>query len=141
MRRRCRAARGCGRRSPPPGSCSSSSRSSGPRCCTGGRRMRSDRRWLELLRSQGLGVTCGLATVVLLAVGSFVLDATREGASAGIAMDDLPPFVERPALAHPWMYLLAPVLALYALNTLLATWYSVARKVRSGVRSPSAHGP
>jgi hypothetical protein len=103
--------------------------------------MRSERRWLEVLRSQGLGVACGLATVALLAVGSFVLDRTRDGASAGIAMDDLRPFVERPALAHAWMYLLAPVLALYALNTLLATWASVARKVRSGARSPAAYGP
>jgi hypothetical protein len=103
--------------------------------------MRSERRWLELLRSQGLGVACGLGTVVLLAAGTFVLDATRDGASAGIAMDDLRPFVARPSPVHAWMYLLALVLALYAVNTLLATWDSVARKVRSGVRSPAAYAP
>jgi hypothetical protein len=104
--------------------------------------MRSDRgRALELLRSQGLGVLCGGATVVLLAVGSFVLDRTRDGASAGIALDDLRPFFERPAAAHAWMYLLVPVLALYALNTLLGTWHAVARKLRAGVRAPAAYGP
>src|SRR5690242_5991067 len=103
--------------------------------------MRSERRLLPVLRSQGLGIACGLATVALLVVGSFVLDRTRDGASAGIAMDDLRPFLERPSIAHAWMYALAPVLALYALNTLLATWDSVVRKVRGGVRSFSAYGP
>ncbi|MFL5273015.1 MAG: hypothetical protein ACJ79E_13230, partial [Anaeromyxobacteraceae bacterium] len=98
-------------------------------------------RTLELLRSQGLGVLCGGATVVLLVVGSFILDRTRDGASAGIGMDDLRGFFERPALAHAWMYLLVPVLALYALNTLLGTWYAVSRKLRAGVRAPAAYGP
>jgi hypothetical protein len=94
-----------------------------------------------LLRSQGLGVACGLATVVLLALGSFVLSATRDGASAGVGMDDLKAFFAHPSLVHLWLYLLAPVLALYAVNTLLATWSAVARKLRRGVRSPSAYAP
>ncbi len=95
---------------------------------------------LAWLRSQGLGVACGLSTAALLAVGSFVLAFTREGASAGIAMDDARAFFERPSPAHVWFYLLVPVLGLYALNTLLATWHSVARKWRAGVRAPSAYG-
>jgi hypothetical protein len=95
---------------------------------------------LAWLRSQGLGVICGLGTVALLAVGSFVLAFTREGPSAGIAMDDARAFFERPSPAHAWFYLLVPLLGLYALNTLLATWHAVARKWRAGVRAPSAYG-
>jgi hypothetical protein len=96
---------------------------------------------LLLLRSQGLGVACGLATVALLAVGSFVMAATRDGASAGIALDDLRAFFAPASAVHLWFYLLVPVLALYALNTLLATWHSVERKARAGVRSPAAYAP
>jgi hypothetical protein len=95
-------------------------------------------RW-AWLRSQGLGVLCGLATVALLAVGSFVVAATRDGASREVAMDDLTEFFRHPAPAHLWVYLLVPVVALYALNTLLATWWSVARKLRAGVRAPGAY--
>ncbi len=92
------------------------------------------------LRSQGLGVACGLGTVALLAIGSFVLAATSQGASAGIAMDDARAFFERPSPVHAWFYLLVPLLGLYALNTLLATWHTVSRKWRAGVRTPSAYG-
>jgi hypothetical protein len=95
---------------------------------------------LAWLRSQGLGLVCGFATVVLLAVGSFVLAATRDGASAGIGMDDLRGFFAPPRLAHLWLYLLLPVTALYALNTALATWDTVSRRWRAGVRAPSAFG-
>lgn len=94
---------------------------------------------LAWLRSQGLGVLCGLATVGLLAVGSFVLAATREGASAGIAMDDLRGFFAPPRLAHLWLYLLFPVAGLYAVNAALATWDTVVRRWRLGVRAPSAY--
>lgn len=95
---------------------------------------------LAWLRSQGLGVACGLGTAALLAVGSFVLAFTRDGASAGIAVDDARAFFERPSPAHAWFYLLAPLLGLYALNTALATWNAVARKWRAGLRAPSAYG-
>jgi hypothetical protein len=95
-------------------------------------------RW-EWLRSQGLGVVCGLATVVLLAVGSVVLAATRDGASAGIHMDDLRGFLAPPRAIHLWFYLLVPVSALYALNTVLATWETVTRKWRAGARAPAAY--
>ncbi|HEU4386130.1 MAG TPA: hypothetical protein VFR85_21775 [Anaeromyxobacteraceae bacterium] len=95
---------------------------------------------LDWLRSQGLGVACGLCTVALLGVGSFVLAFTREGASAGVAMDDARAFFRSPSPVHAWFYVLVPVLGLYALNTLLATWYSVTRKWRAGLRSPSAYG-
>jgi hypothetical protein len=95
---------------------------------------------LAWLRSQGLGLACGFATVVLLAVGSFVLAATRDGASAGIGMDDLRGFFAPPRLAHAWLYLLLPVTALYALNTALATWDTVSRRWRAGIRAPSAFG-
>ncbi|HEY6098276.1 MAG TPA: hypothetical protein VIW03_02535, partial [Anaeromyxobacter sp.] len=94
---------------------------------------------LAWLRSQGLGVACGLATVVLLAAGSFVIVATRDGASAGIGMDDLRGFFDPPRLAHLWLYLLFPVAGLYALNTVLATWDTVARRWRLGIRAPSAY--
>lgn len=97
-------------------------------------------RSLEWLRSQGLGVICGLATVVLLAVGSVVITATRDGASAGIGMDDLRGFFSPPRLAHLWLYLLFPVAGLYAVNTALATWDTVSRRWRAGVRAPSAYG-
>lgn len=99
------------------------------------------RGWGALLRSQGLGLCCGLATVALLAIGSFVLAATRSGASAGIGMDDLRGFLARPSWVHSWFYLLGGVLGLYALNTALATWHSVARKVRAGVTSPARYAP
>jgi hypothetical protein len=93
---------------------------------------------LAWLRSQGLGVACGYATVLLLAVGSFVVAATRDGASAGIAMDDLRAFFAPPRVEHLWLYLLFPVAGLYAVNTLLATWDTVSRRWRMGIRAPSA---
>lgn len=95
-------------------------------------------RW-AWLRSQGLGVCCGLATVLLLAIGSVVMAVTREGASAGIGLDDLTGFFERPGLAHLWLYALVPVAALYALNTLLATWETVTTRWRAGLRVPRAY--
>jgi hypothetical protein len=97
------------------------------------------RRRLAWLRSQGLGLVCGFATVALLAIGSVVLTATREGASAGIHMDDLRGFFDPPRVEHLWLYLLFPVAALYALNTVLATWDTVTRKWRAGFRAPGAY--
>lgn len=91
------------------------------------------------LRSQGLGVCCGLFTVLLLAIGSVVMAATRDGASAGVGLDDLTVFFERPSIAHLWLYALVPVAALYALNTLLATWETVTTRWRSGLRAPRAY--
>jgi hypothetical protein len=97
------------------------------------------RRRLAWLRSQGLGLVCGFATVALLAIGSVVITATRDGASAGVGMDDLRGFFDPPRLAHLWLYLLFPVAALYAVNTLLATWDTVRRKWRAGLRAPGAY--
>jgi hypothetical protein len=94
---------------------------------------------LAWLRSQGLGLVCGFATVLLLAVGSFVIAFTRDGASAGIGLDDLRGFFAPPRLAHLWLYLLFPVAGLYALNTVLATWDTVSRRWRVGIRAPSAY--
>jgi hypothetical protein len=94
---------------------------------------------LAWLRSQGLGLLCGFATVALLAVGSVILTATRDGASAGIQLDDLRGFFAPPRLAHLWFYLLLPVTGLYALNTALATWDTVTRKWRAGFRAPGAY--
>ncbi len=94
---------------------------------------------LGWLRSQGLGLICGFATVALLAVGSVVLTATRDGASAGIQMDDLRGFFAPPRAVHAWLYLLFPVAVLYAVNTVLATWDAVSRKWRGGVRAPTAY--
>ena len=91
------------------------------------------------LRSQGLGVCCGLATVLLLAAGSVVMAATRDGASAGIGLDDLTGFFVHPHLAHLWFYALVPVAALYALNALLATWETVTTRWRAGLRQPRAY--
>ena len=97
--------------------------------------MRSEGRWIWL-RSQGLGICCGLATVLLLAIGSFVLAATRGGASAGIRLDDVRAFFEPPAWTHLWFYALLPVLTLYGVNTFLATWHSVTTKWNQGMRDP-----
>ena len=94
---------------------------------------------LAWLRSQGLGLACGLSTVALLAIGSVVITATRDGASAGIGMDDLRGFLDPPRLAHAWLYLLFLVAALYAVNTVLATWDTVTRRWRGGARAPSAY--
>jgi hypothetical protein len=91
------------------------------------------------LRSQGLGLACGGAVVVLLAVGSVVLTATRDGASAAVGMDDLRGFFAPPSWVHLWLYLLFPVAALYALNTVLATWDTVTTRWHAGVRAPSAY--
>ena len=92
------------------------------------------------LRSQGLGVICGLATVVLLAIGSFVVSFTRDGASADVRMDDLRAFFAEPSPLHIWLYLLIPILGLYAANTLFATWHNVVTRWRAGQRSPFRYG-
>ncbi len=97
-------------------------------------------RW-EWLFSQGLGVLCGQATVLLLAVGSIVFTATRDGASAMIGMDDIRGFFSPPSPVHIWFYLLVPVLGLYGLNTLLATYRSVVRKWQAGARFAQAYAP
>ncbi len=97
-------------------------------------------RW-AWLSSQGLGAICGQATVLLLAVGSIALAATREGASATVEMDDIRAFFDAPSAVHLWFYLLVPVLALYALNATLATWQNVARKWRAGIRAPRHYAP
>jgi len=98
-----------------------------------------DGRGWAWLRSQGLGVLCGLATVLLLGVGSVVMAATRDGASAGIGLEDLSGFFSRPSWAHLWFYALVPVAALYALNALLATWETVTTRWRGGQRAPRAY--
>ncbi len=110
--------------------------------------MRSDRnpsraveRAAQWLSSQGLGVLCGQATVLLLAIGSVVLSTTREGASASIAMDDLRAFFDPPSVVHLWLYLLVVVLTVYALNTTLATCQNVTRKWRAGIRAPRFYAP
>ena len=97
-------------------------------------------RW-SWLSSQGLGLICGQATVLLLAAGSVLLAATRDGVSAGIRMDEIGGFFQSPSLVHGWFYLLMPVLAIYALNTLLATWKSVLGKWRNGIRKPRVYAP
>ncbi len=90
-----------------------------------------------LLRSQGLGVACGMGTVLLLAAGSVIMAAG--GREASPSMDDVRLFFEAPSWRHAWFYLLMPLLALYALNTGLATWHSLASRWRAGVRAPSAY--
>jgi hypothetical protein len=99
----------------------------------------SGRGRLDWLRSQGLGLVCGFGTVLLLAVGSVILSATREGASASVGFDDLRGFFAPPSWVHWWFYALGALAGLYALNTLLATWDTVARRWRAGVRTPGAY--
>jgi hypothetical protein len=93
------------------------------------------------LFSQGLGVICGQATVLLLAIGSIVLSVTRDGASASIAMDDMLAFFRPVSAVHLWFYLLILVLTLYALNTTLATYRNVVKKWRAGIRAPRFYAP
>lgn len=93
------------------------------------------------LRSQGLGVVCGLSSAVLLAVGSVVLAATRDGASASVQLDELSGFFAPPRWEHSWLYALLGVLALYALNTALCTWDSVMARLRRGTVEPSSWAP
>lgn len=95
-------------------------------------------RW-AWLSSQGLGVLCGQATVLLLAMGSILLTATRDGASAQIVMDELRGFFIDFSVAHVWLYALVPILCLYGLNVILATWKNVSRKWRTGIRAPAAY--
>jgi hypothetical protein len=102
---------------------------------------RTDTSRAAWLSSQGLGVICGQATVLLLAIGSVVLAATRDGASAAIEMDDLRGFFDPPSAVHLWFYLLVPVLTLYALNATLATWRNVVKKWRAGIRAPRFYAP
>jgi len=102
---------------------------------------RADAGGTAWLFSQGLGVICGQATVLLLAIGSVVLATTREGASASIEMDDMRAFFAAPSVVHLWFYLLVVVLTLYALNTTLATCQNVAKKWRAGIRAPRFYAP
>ncbi len=85
-------------------------------------------------------MACGVATVVLLAIGSFAIAATRHGASAELRLDEIRPFFDHPSPWHLWFYALVPVLGLYALNVALATWHSVITRWRAGVRSPFRYG-
>lgn len=94
---------------------------------------------LGLLRSQGLGIFCGQVTVVLLGIGSVVLVTTADGASRGIAMDDIRGFFVEPSWAHAWFYALVPVMTVYGINTLLGTWDDFVPKWRAGVRAPRAY--
>lgn len=94
---------------------------------------------LDWLRSQGLGLLCGFGTVLLLAVGSVILAATRDGASRSVGFDDLRGFFAPPSWVHWWFYLLMAVAGLYGLNTLLATWDTVVRRWGAGVRTPAAY--
>jgi hypothetical protein len=96
-------------------------------------------RLLALIGSQGLGVACGLSTVLLLAVGSVVLVATAGGASQNVAMDDLRGFFAEPSWAHLWLYLLVPVLSVFALNTFVGALDDVVARWRAGLRAPSAY--
>lgn len=101
---------------------------------------RPGHRLFDLLASQGLGVVLGQVTVLLLALGSMVIAVTRDGASRALRLDEIKPFFAEPSLWHSWFYLLLPVLALYALNTILCTWSATLRKWRHGQRSIWHHG-
>ncbi len=98
-------------------------------------------RIVTALHSQGLGLLCAGASILLLAAGSVVIAATREGASANVRLDDIRVFFLDPSAWHLWFYLLLPVMALYGLNTLLCTWRALALLIRSGARSPALYGP
>jgi hypothetical protein len=104
--------------------------------------MRSESRLARayaLLRSQGLGLLVGQAAVLLLAVGSFAIAATRDGASKHVALDDVGVFFREPSWTHVWLYLLVPVFGLYGVNTALATWHAASRRFRAGIRRPAAY--
>lgn len=106
---------------------------------SGGRVILSD--FFRLLRSQGLGILCGLATVTLLATGSVVIASTADGVSSGVRMDDVTWFFTNPSPWHIWFYLLLPILGLYALNTVLSTWYHVINTWKQGLRRLRSYAP
>jgi hypothetical protein len=91
------------------------------------------------LASQGFGLICGQATVLLLAIGSVVLATTKQGASRGIHGDDVRAFFESPSPWHAWLYALLAVLTLYGVNIAWCTARSVLRRWRAGMRSPAAY--
>ena len=91
------------------------------------------------IASQGLGMLCGQATVLLLAVGSVVLARTKDGVSADIQMDDIRPFFDPFSAWHAWFYALLGVLALYGVNTAWCTTLSVVRRWRAGQRRATAY--
>jgi hypothetical protein len=95
-------------------------------------------RWAWLW-SQELGLLCGFSTVLLLAIGSVVLAATRKTASAQVHLDDVMAFFTAPSLFHLWLYLLLPVMGLYALNTTLATYRTLARLLRARVKAATPY--
>jgi hypothetical protein len=97
-------------------------------------------RW-AWLRSQGLGLACGQATVLLLGVGTVVIARTRDGASARVQLDDLTVFFREPSGVHLWLYALFPVTALYALNTALCTWDAARARLRRGAAPASSWAP
>jgi len=94
---------------------------------------------MAVLRSQGLGVACGLATALLLGIGSIVMAALPEEASP--QMDDVRSFLTDPSWRHAWFYLLVAVLAVHALNTTLCTWDHLARTWRAGQRNARTWAP
>ncbi len=94
----------------------------------------------RLLRSQELGIICGMSAVVLLAVGSVVLVWGRESGHRLLA-DELQPFFTQPSLTHTWLYLLLAVVLLYAVSAALATVHSLRTKWRAGARQLSLFAP
>jgi len=91
------------------------------------------------LWSQGLGLLCGQATVLLLAIGS--VEMVSCASAPAPSMDDLRAFFVQPSLWYFWLYLLVPVLVLFAVNTALCTWRNVVRHLRLGHRELSCYAP
>jgi hypothetical protein len=97
--------------------------------------------WWDRLASQGLGLLLGQASAVLLGLGTVVIAATRDDASAGVQADELDGFLSPPQWTHLWLYVLFAVTALWAINTILCTWQAVVARLRAKVMEPVAWAP
>ena len=94
----------------------------------------------DWLRSQGLGLALRLRDRAPARdrLGDPGGDA-RGGVGRRSGFDDLRGFFAPPSWVHWWFYALMALAVLYGLNTVLATWDTVARRWTAGVRAPGAY--
>jgi hypothetical protein len=94
-------------------------------------------RLVALLIAQGTGVTCAFASAGLLAIGSFVIDASPD-LYAGLGMDDLRFFFRPWRWQHGWLYVLLVVLAIWGASAMMCAVTTVQTLWRKRERKPGA---